>query len=114
MKSNHHIDGSAASGGDLGWFSRGMMIAEFEDAAFGADVGEIVGPVESQYGFHIIQVLGKEERPAPQSELDALVQTALDDLLNQYRENAQIDYKEENWTQYTPNKPDVLRINQAG
>ncbi len=49
-------DGSAESGGDLGWFRRGVMVREFEDAAFSLAVNEISEPVESQHGFHLIQV----------------------------------------------------------
>jgi parvulin-like peptidyl-prolyl isomerase len=53
-------------GGDLGWFGRGRMVASFEEAAFDAIGGELIGPVESPFGFHIIQVLDKraEERRA--------------------------------------------------
>ena len=48
--------GSGSQGGDLGYFGRGRMVPEFEKAAFDARVGSIVGPVESQFGYHIIKV----------------------------------------------------------
>jgi peptidyl-prolyl cis-trans isomerase C len=47
---------SAKKGGDLGWFKRGMMVKEFEDAAFNHAKGEVVGPVKTQFGWHLIQV----------------------------------------------------------
>jgi peptidyl-prolyl cis-trans isomerase D len=54
--------GSGQRGGDLGWFGRGRMVPPFEQAAFGARVGEIVGPVESQFGMHIIKVNDRTNR----------------------------------------------------
>ncbi len=54
--------GSGQRGGDLGWFGRGRMVPPFEQAAFGAQVGEIVGPVESQFGVHIIKVNDRTNR----------------------------------------------------
>jgi peptidyl-prolyl cis-trans isomerase D len=48
--------GSAAQGGDLGFFPRGAMVKPFEDAAFGANKGDIVGPVKSDFGYHVIMV----------------------------------------------------------
>ncbi|NJL27336.1 MAG: hypothetical protein HC897_05315 [Thermoanaerobaculia bacterium] len=50
-------EGSAARGGFLNYFSRGAMVKPFEDAAFSAEVGQLVGPVETDYGFHLIEVL---------------------------------------------------------
>src|SRR5258706_1092948 len=48
--------GSAAQGGDLGFLARGAMVKAFEDAAFAAKKSEIVGPVASEFGYHVIQV----------------------------------------------------------
>ncbi len=52
--------GSATNGGELGWFTRTQMVKPFAEAAFNAKVGEIVGPVQSQYGWHLIDVEGKK------------------------------------------------------
>jgi peptidyl-prolyl cis-trans isomerase D len=53
----HSADvGSAADGGKLGFFGKGAMVPEFEKAVFSAKKGDILGPVETQYGWHIIKV----------------------------------------------------------
>ncbi|MFN3412589.1 MAG: peptidyl-prolyl cis-trans isomerase [Thermoanaerobaculum sp.] len=59
--------GSKESGGDLGWFERGRMVKEFEEAVFAMQPGEVKGPVRSQFGYHIILLEGK--RPARQKPL---------------------------------------------
>ncbi len=49
-------DGSRGNGGDLGYFARGKMVQDFEDACFGAPVGKVVGPIRTQFGYHLIWV----------------------------------------------------------
>jgi len=52
--------GSAAKGGDLGFFQKGTMVKPFEEASFSADIGEVVGPIFTQHGLHIIKVEDKK------------------------------------------------------
>jgi parvulin-like peptidyl-prolyl isomerase len=63
--------GSAANGGDLGWFGKGQMVAPFEEAAFSLPIGEISEPVKSDFGYHLIEVLERDAaRPKSQAQLD--------------------------------------------
>lgn len=57
----HSTCPSGAKGGDLGEFGRGQMVKEFEDAAFAAEAGHVVGPVKTQFGYHLIKVEKKNE-----------------------------------------------------
>jgi len=71
LAAKHSADpGSKDNGGDLGWFGRGQMVKEFEDAVWGGTPGDILGPVESQFGYHIIRVEGfRPERQPPFDEV---------------------------------------------
>jgi peptidyl-prolyl cis-trans isomerase C len=51
---------SGKKGGDLGWFGRNEMVPEFEKAAFGARSGDVVGPIKTQFGFHLIKVIDQK------------------------------------------------------
>ncbi len=54
--------GNAERGGDLGWFGKGRMVPEFEKAAFAAKPGQLVGPIRTPYGLHIIKVHARDSR----------------------------------------------------
>ena len=65
-KANSDDQSNKDRGGELPVFERGMMVKPFEDAAFGAKEGDIVGPVETQYGMHIIKI----DKVLPQKVVD--------------------------------------------
>lgn len=90
--------GSAEQGGDLGEFSRGRMVAEFEEAVFAAEPGELLGPVETQFGFHIIEVLERSQPELAEVEEELRTElvaereeTLLQDWLQARREEAEVE-----------------------
>ncbi len=105
LAKKYSIDpGSKDKGGMLGWFGRGQMVKAFEDAAFNLKVGEISQPIQTQYGWHIIQVLGHEERPVNNYEYQKLQQQAFQNWLAQVKAKAQIEIYDI-WQQYIPTDP---------
>ncbi len=68
LAKKHSADGAAAKGGDLGWFSKGSMIPEFEKVAFGMKEGGISGIVKTKFGYHLIKLTAK--RPAGNRSFD--------------------------------------------
>lgn len=67
-KSNSTDTGSAVNGGDLGWFGVGMMVKPFEDAVIAAAPGTVVGPVQTDFGWHLIKL--NEVRDATKPTID--------------------------------------------
>jgi len=96
--------GSGANGGDLGWFGKGAMVAEFENAAFSQKVGEIGKPVKSQFGYHIIQVLGHQDMPLNASQYEQKKQTEFTNWLADARKNAKIQTFDI-WKERVPTEP---------
>jgi len=91
-------------GGDLGWFGKGKMVAAFEDAAFKLKVGEISQPVQSDFGWHIIQVLGHETRPLSTSEYDTFKQTKFDEWIKELRDKSKVEISDV-WKEVVPSDP---------
>jgi len=85
-RKNSEDEGSAKNGGDLDFFQRGRMVAEFDQAAFAMQPGQISDPVKTQYGYHIIKLVDK--KPATTKTL-AEVRQQLSDQLSYERAQAQ-------------------------
>ena len=79
---------SNAQGGDLGEFGKGQMVPEFDQAVFAAEVGKVVGPVKTQFGYHLIKVEDKK---------DASV-TPFDEVKEQIREKMLKNKKNQAYT----------------
>ncbi len=108
LAAENSIDTSTSeSGGDLGWFDDESMVAEFSDAAFSLEVGEISEPVESSYGFHIIQVLGKRENQTPVADFEEDKAEAFNTWLSEVRSDNHEVILVEGWEDYAPDKPEV-------
>ena len=99
--------GNKNKGGDLGWFGTGKMVAEFEQAAFSLKVGEISQPVKTSFGYHIIQVIGHEERPLSTSDLNTAKQAKFNEWLTTASAAEDIQRFDDNWADFIPTDPDL-------
>lgn len=79
---NSKDPGSAQKGGELGWISRGMTVEEFDNMAFSLSPGSIGGPVETRFGWHVIQVL--EKRPARMPSFEEVLPKVREDIQQNY------------------------------
>ena len=84
---------SGGRGGDLGEFGRGQMVKEFEDAAFDAEIGAVVGPVKTQFGYHLIKVEKKNE--ASVMELAQVSEQIRSNLIQQKQNQVYMEKAEE-------------------
>jgi peptidyl-prolyl cis-trans isomerase SurA len=97
-------DGTAAKGGDLGWLYPGDSVPEFETAMNALKPGEISGPVETPFGFHLIEVLERksddaskerQRNAARQVIRERKMQEATEDWARQVRDRAYVEFREE-------------------
>lgn len=96
-KDNSIDEGSASRGGDLGYFTQDTLNASFTRPVFNAGKGERIGPIKSEFGWHIVEVL--DRRPTPQPSFEALQPKivnfmtfdAIQNLLKDLREEANVE-----------------------
>jgi parvulin-like peptidyl-prolyl isomerase len=81
---------NAQNGGDLGWFGVGVMDPDFEKIAFNLNIGEISEPFQTSFGWHIVQVLGKETRPLSTTDYQQLQQTKFSDWVETQRSDTDV------------------------
>lgn len=99
MAKEHSKDpGTKDDGGSLGYFSRGQMVPQFEEAAFKLDTGDVSDPVQTQFGWHLIQVEDKRERQPPEFEavkdrlLASMMHRKAQEIAASLRGKAEIEY----------------------
>ncbi|MDT8344750.1 MAG: peptidylprolyl isomerase [Thermohalobaculum sp.] len=91
LAAEHGTDGTASRGGDLGFFVKADMVPEFADAAFATQPGQIAGPVQSPFGWHLIKVEERRQKPIPAFDevredlAGTLVQTIQGEIMEELR-----------------------------
>jgi parvulin-like peptidyl-prolyl isomerase len=99
-------EGNANNGGDLGWFNANAMVEAFSDAAFSLEEpGQISEPVQTDFGWHIIQLVGKREVPMTETTLQQEKAAVFADWLLEIREAREDIEIFDDWAKYVPTTP---------
>lgn len=96
--------GSAANGGYYDWAPASNYVPEFRDATLTQEIGVIGKPVKTEYGYHIIQVIGREELPTTDSQFEQKKQSIFEEWLTTTRESADIQTFDV-WKERVPTGP---------
>lgn len=109
--------------GDLGWFTKGAMVKEFEEASFSANVGDLVGPVKTNFGFHVIKVLGKEKKEfkvaqmnktvVPSSRSKQLVKKKAEEFYSELKKGKILDSMAKENTLQVQTSPEIQKDGQV-
>ncbi len=108
-KANSQDTESAPRGGEMDWAPRGVFVAEFENAIWNAKPGDLLGPVQTPFGYHIVQVLGREVRPLSEADLTRERDTAFRQWLQQAREHAGVKIADD-WQSLIPVEPTLQQL----
>ncbi len=96
--------GSGQNGGELGWAPASNYVPEFADAVSTLPIGQISELVKTQFGYHIIQVIAREDLPLPADQLEQKKQTAFDEWLQSIHNSADITINDI-WKTRVPTEP---------
>jgi peptidyl-prolyl cis-trans isomerase D len=105
-KKDSEDPGSAAEGGDLGFFSRGRMVKAFDDAVFGMKPGDVAGPIETQYGYHVIKL--EEIKPAAGPSFES-VKPKIEEEMRKLEANRRFAQAAEHASNLAFEQPDTLQ-----
>ncbi|MEM7723477.1 MAG: peptidylprolyl isomerase [Pseudomonadota bacterium] len=97
LAAERSVGPSGPNGGQLGWFTRGMMVPEFEEAVFALEVGEVSPPVETQFGWHVVVLNDMRDQAAPPLEvvreelLNGLRQSRVEAFVAEQTDDAEVE-----------------------
>lgn len=110
------IDGTGQTGGELPPSPRGAFVPEFDEATWSAELNEIVGPVESQFGFHILEVLAEDTTDASDLDIQQLMEMAgpqLDEVISTAFDAAEVEV-DAAFGEWDPDQRTVVPVGQVG